>query len=775
MKKLCILYLMLWLIVCVDVFARRAARTTFIGNVDVQPFTSVLGLGFTNINLANGGYTNGQVVTNVYRLGATNSNGRLPVSDTITNIFTAGTGTNATRVTWRAKGGAEAYIVERSPGGGNSFTQNIVVLPAFTNFLDIATNLWIDTLYTNDFPLLPGVDIDFTGAQNVDVPAPTASTHAATRQYVDDQIGLSTNLTLGDLTNVAASVDSAGFDFFLVARTNASGGVQWVGIFSTNFNDNLGDHIATQNLNMGGFRKITNMAAGIEEKDAVNFGLLQLVTNDINTNLIMMALNSIGFGQLTNIEPSVQSAAFNDILEATTNAEGLVVWTNATPIWFRNPIGDIVYKPLFGLAMANQVIGGLGNAVGPSEAVRLDQVQAATNHTVTNFIAGSTNVGISTWTNVAESADAPSDNDILVYDSATGLWTPEVSAVSGDNLGNHTATQILNMDGFFISGDGDTEGIFVQTNGSIGIGTNAPEASAVLDISSTNKGFLSPRMTPTQRDAITNPASGLIVYDNSNNNVDYFNGTAWRAILNTPITTLSSGSVIFATGPAEVDDDAKLVWDNNLKRFIVDGQVLIGASSSASQLHVEESAAGNNAIITLRHSNNTNNSGAFLSLVTAGASGGNPSIAFSISNVGDWGMGVDNADADKFKISTTADISGTTRFTIQRDGKVGIGTTTPGEKLEISGGNILIKNTSATANTIIDRTDGKSISILVGTDGSALKFDSTSTRFDISSETPSNILAGAGGFGTSIMSFLTNGNTGIGVTDPDAKLKSTVK
>lgn len=50
-------------------------------------------------------------------------------------------------------------------------------------------------------------------------------------------------------------------------------------------------------------------------------------------------------------------------------------------------------------------------------------------------------------------------------------------------------------------------------NAQIGIGTVTPNASSVLDITSTTQGMLTPRMTTTQRNAITTPADGLLVYD----------------------------------------------------------------------------------------------------------------------------------------------------------------------------------------------------------------------------------------------------------------------
>ena len=53
---------------------------------------------------------------------------------------------------------------------------------------------------------------------------------------------------------------------------------------------------------------------------------------------------------------------------------------------------------------------------------------------------------------------------------------------------------------------------FKSFSQNVGIGTNTPHASAVLDISDTAKGILIPRMTMVQRKAIQNPAEGLMVY-----------------------------------------------------------------------------------------------------------------------------------------------------------------------------------------------------------------------------------------------------------------------
>jgi len=88
---------------------------------------------------------------------------------------------------------------------------------------------------------------------------------------------------------------------------------------------------------------------------------------------------------------------------------------------------------------------------------------------------------------------------------------------------------------------------FAQT----GIGTTAPNASAKLDIASTDKGFLLPRMTSAQRTAITSPANGLLVYQTDGVTGFYVNtGTSASPVwlrLNSDWTK-SGNDVSFTTG-----------------------------------------------------------------------------------------------------------------------------------------------------------------------------------------------------------------------------------
>ena len=67
----------------------------------------------------------------------------------------------------------------------------------------------------------------------------------------------------------------------------------------------------------------------------------------------------------------------------------------------------------------------------------------------------------------------------------------------------------------------------------VGIGTSTPNASAQLDVSSTNKGALIPRMTTTQRKAISAPAAGLLVFDMDKKTIYMHDGIKWHPFLTT--------------------------------------------------------------------------------------------------------------------------------------------------------------------------------------------------------------------------------------------------
>jgi hypothetical protein len=137
------------------------------------------------------------------------------------------------------------------------------------------------------------------------------------------------------------------------------------------------------------------------------------------------------------------------------------------------------------------------------------------------------------------SGSTSATTSLLVQNSAsTELF--KVNDVGDFGKLNPTLLGIFNIAGqsgntsaaIFQNGTANFSGFRVQKNGQTLIdegGVNAfVTSSAILELKATTKGFLPPKMTTTQKNAISSPASGLMVYDTDTNKLCCYNGTSWN-------------------------------------------------------------------------------------------------------------------------------------------------------------------------------------------------------------------------------------------------------
>lgn len=116
----------------------------------------------------------------------------------------------------------------------------------------------------------------------------------------------------------------------------------------------------------------------------------------------------------------------------------------------------------------------------------------------------------------------------ITYTDSTQVIGPSSWALKG-NAGTQDTVNFL--------GTKDAQDLVIKTDlaermrvtklGQVGVGTPTPHPSALVDVSSTQKGFLPPRMTAAQRNSIANPSSGLIVFNTTDSVTEYFNGQCW--------------------------------------------------------------------------------------------------------------------------------------------------------------------------------------------------------------------------------------------------------
>jgi len=129
--------------------------------------------------------------------------------------------------------------------------------------------------------------------------------------------------------------------------------------------------------------------------------------------------------------------------------------------------------------------------------------------------------------------------------------------------------------------------------------------SAQLNVESTTKGFLQPRLTTVQRDAIASPATGLQVYNSTTNTNDYYNGTSWLSEGNVSGSGVA-GQVAYWNGTSSQTGSNNLFWD------AANARLGIGTNAPTANLSVVKNINGDNAFYVLNNSNGTSARNLFL-------------------------------------------------------------------------------------------------------------------------------------------------------------------
>jgi len=131
----------------------------------------------------------------------------------------------------------------------------------------------------------------------------------------------------------------------------------------------------------------------------------------------------------------------------------------------------------------------------------------------------------------------------------------------------------------------------ISNTAQIGIGTTAPDASTALEVVSTSKGILIPRMTLTQKNAIATPATGLLVYQtDGTSGFYYYNGTGW--------STFGGGAGWSLAGNTGTNDAANVLGTTDAQDFVIgtngnevirvasNGNVGLNTTAPSAKLHV---------------------------------------------------------------------------------------------------------------------------------------------------------------------------------------------
>lgn len=119
----------------------------------------------------------------------------------------------------------------------------------------------------------------------------------------------------------------------------------------------------------------------------------------------------------------------------------------------------------------------------------------------------------------------------------------------------------------------------LASHAQVGIGTSSPNATAELDVSSTTKGFLPPRMTTTQRNAISSPAVGLVIFNTTTNCLNFYVGL-WIETCGT--SSYPTYSVFCTSGAAAVVDVVSTTGKTWMDRNLGASQVATSSTDANS-------------------------------------------------------------------------------------------------------------------------------------------------------------------------------------------------
>ncbi len=243
---------------------------------------------------------------------------------------------------------------------------------------------------------------------------------------------------------------------------------------------------------------------------------------------------------------------------------------------------------------------------------------------------------------------------------------------------------------------------------------SAPHPSAMLDVESTNKGLLIPRMTSLQRTQINSPAIGLHVYDTDTKSDWYWDGTIWKNQL-----TVASNS------PWQLSENN--IYNGN------NGYVGIGIANPSTPLHIHNNLAN----FKLTNPTFPDNG-----------------LKFSLT---DSYAGIGTVEQIPLRLFT----NNLERLSVNENGKIGIGINSPQSNLHIHNPNFGIPSKNLLQFTNFSTGSGDSDGLFIG--------QNSSLDASIINNENSHLFLGTGGRGDLVISD--RGSVCIGNIIPDQNIK----
>jgi hypothetical protein len=488
----------------------KFTASTLLGNSNIQDSGSLITLGsnsYVNGNLRVGIVTDAGFrldVAGTTRFQGTTASDTAPLGSELAGV--TGTGTN-----WALAGGATNLNV----GGYTHTTGSVVPL---TTSLAAVNGTYYQITYTITGRTAGSITIAYGGTST------SVSATGATGPLASSTAVLTITPTTDFDGTVVLSIKTIGTNSASITFANSSGTVPLeirASDITTNafFGRNAGrrNTTGTANTFIGSQNGLNNTTGGSNTFVGNNVGAANTIgANNTFIGTSTGALNTTGFSNSffgTNTGQNNTTGGFNTFIG---QGAGQVNTTGASNTFLGTSAGSGNTTGIQNV-FVGQNAGNYNTTAGTNTNIGYfaggNNITGANNtflgHNAGRFIADGTttatslNQSILIGTATKPLSDTQTNQIVIGYNS-TGLGSNTTV------LGNSSTT---------------TTAIY----GSLLLGTTTSNASAQLQVDSTTKGFLPPRMTTTQKNAISSPATGLVVFDTTLGKLCVFS-TTWQTL-----------------------------------------------------------------------------------------------------------------------------------------------------------------------------------------------------------------------------------------------------
>ncbi len=354
--------------------------------------------------------------------------------------------------------------------------------------------------------------------------------------------------------NTSGSNNTAAGFTSLYSNTSGANNTS-LGTQSLNFNENGNNNTASgfvalsYNINgnyntANGAQSLLNNTSG-NNNTGIGFGALQ--SNTSGSSNVALGVSALYFNSnKSNVVAIGDSSLFQNGGAGTSPSEGIQNTGVGSKVLYNTYTGS-GNTALGFQSMYNNINGNNNTGIGHLSNV------------ISSGISNATAVGANAWVgcnNCLVLGDSVNNVKVGIgtaYPTNAKLVIKTTAGANGIDLSSSDAYAEMRVirntlgttdhDLYFNFGVPNPNSLHLYSNGaetmtiksnSVGIGNTSPAASAALDVNSTAKGFLPPRMSNTQRDAIASPAAGLIVWCSNcgeHGQVQVYNGIEWTNML----------------------------------------------------------------------------------------------------------------------------------------------------------------------------------------------------------------------------------------------------